>query len=274
VDWLPYHSIEVVFNMDNVWANTQHHHPACILYDLDVETQWARLLKNDEEKQKFKIDYIKKQVTMDPVMTDAELDTFEYATITEMEENMRLNRRNRGLDTVFDKNEKMVNYVDALLEIHEMMRRLDTDKPMCPLWETPEAEWTEAMKYVFKLLHERRPFNKLGSAFQSDDNYVQNQKEGWKKVLDKVTNFINSKKDFPSKRGKEFKGFPIHFSTADRDDMRKHLMKLEGYTKILEDTEVDTFFVVHCHMWGYLDQIPSVWLYFGIHARPPKKEKP
>eukprot|EP00913_Durusdinium_trenchii_P020277 g19050.t1 len=35
VTWLPYDSIEVVFNDKNVWANRQNHHPACITYDLD-----------------------------------------------------------------------------------------------------------------------------------------------------------------------------------------------------------------------------------------------
>merc|ERR1719263_1737007 len=119
------------------------------------------------------------------------------------------------------------------------------------------------MKYLFKLLQKKRPYNKWGSAFQSDSNYVSNQQEGWANVLAKVSEFLAMRKEFPSKRGKDFDGFPIHFSTADRDDMRKYLMKLEGYTKILEDTQSDTYFVVHCRMWSYLDQIPSVWLYFG-----------
>jgi len=230
------------------------------------------LLKNDEEKLKFKIDYIKKQVQMDPVIEAKDLVKMQTATITEMEENMRLSRRNRGLDSFFDKSDKMVEYVDCLLDIHEKMRRLDTDKPMCPLWETPEAQWKEEEKFVFKLLKGRKPFNKLGSAFQFDDTYVRDQKTKWQELLTKVTEFIGKKPTFPSKRGKEFDGFPVHFCTADRDDVRKHLMKLEGYTKILEDTQIDTCFVVHCRMWGYLDQIPSVWLYFGMH-RPPKPKK-
>ncbi|CAE7605241.1 DRC7 [Symbiodinium sp. CCMP2456] len=33
VTWLPYDSIEVVFNDKNAWANRQNHHPACISYE-------------------------------------------------------------------------------------------------------------------------------------------------------------------------------------------------------------------------------------------------
>lgn len=211
-------------------------------------------------------------MTLDPVIDEEALKKMETSTVTEMEENMRLNRRNRGLDSFFDKNERMITYLDLFLEIHEMVRRLDWDKPMCPIWDTPEAARSEEMNYLFKLLQMTKPYNKWGSAFNSDSNYVSNQQEEWAKVLSKTLEFINLRKEFPSKRGKDFDGFPIHFSTADRDDMRKYLMKLEGYTKILEDEQPDTYFVVHCRMWSYLDQIPSVWLYFGKHA-PPKPVK-
>jgi hypothetical protein len=273
VDWLPYNSIEVVFNRENVWANHQHHHPACITYDLDDgDSKWVPLLKSDLEKTNWKIDYLINDVTMDPVTKPAALQKMEYQTVTEMQENMRLNRRNRGLDSVFDLSGQMASYCDLFLTIHEKMRRLDGDKPMCPLWETPEPQWTEPMKYVFKLMNGKRPFNKWGSAFQADDNYVSAQQAGWDEVFGLVEEFIAMKSEFPSRRGKDFDGFPVHFSTADRDDMRKYLMQLAGYTAILEDTQEDTCFVVHCKMWGLLDQILSVWLYFGKHAPPVKKE--
>merc|ERR1712107_866731 len=36
VNYLPYESIDVIFNMHNLWANHQNHHPALITYDFDV----------------------------------------------------------------------------------------------------------------------------------------------------------------------------------------------------------------------------------------------
>lgn len=271
VDWMPYNSIEVIFNRQNVWANMQNHHPACIDYQLDENsTGWAPLLKNDEERKEYKIEYMLTDVVMDPVPTQQDIKRIEYKTVTEMQENMRLNRRNRGLDSVFDLSEGMSRYCDLFLDIHEAMRKLDVDKPMCPLWTTPEKEWTEAMKYTFKLLKSKRPYNKFGSAFGTDDNYVSGQQAGWEEVFSMIEQFHGMKTEFPSKRGKGFDGFPVHFSTADRDDMRRYLMKLPGYTEILEDTQENTAFVVHCKIFGFLNGIPSVWLYFGKHA-PPKK---
>jgi centrosomal protein CEP76 len=264
VDWLPYHSIEVVFNTENVWANHQHHHPACITYDLEDSTIWPSLLKTDKDKEEFKIEYQQQDVVMDPVAAAKVLKKMENDTITEMQENMRLNRRNRGLDSVFDLSDKMKEYCDLFLTIHENMRRLDVD--MCPIWDLKEDQWTEAQCYVFKLLQNKRPYNKWGSAFQFDDYYVSKEKDGWNEIFTSVEEFIAMKSDFPARRGKDFDGFPVHFSTADRDDMRKYLMQLPGYTAILEDEQEDTAFVVHCKMWGLLDQIPSVWLYFGKHA--------
>merc|ERR1711988_1039104 len=105
-----------------------------------------------------------------------------------------------------------------------------------------------------------------GSAFKSADNYVNDQQSGWEDLFDEIQEFMDMKEDFPSKRGKDFDGFPVHFSTSDRDEMRKLLMQLPGYTLILEDEREETAFFVHCKMWGLLNGVQSVWLYFGMHA--------
>ena len=61
MDWLPYDSIDVVFNADQLWANHQNHHPACITYTFEdavpvnaqenTEGTWAALLSEEERKQ-------------------------------------------------------------------------------------------------------------------------------------------------------------------------------------------------------------------------------
>jgi hypothetical protein len=213
--------------------------------------------------EEYPIDFITLDATMDAPMTKAALAKMEIQTVTEMQENMRLNRRNRGLDSIFDLSKEMKDYCDKFLTIHEEMRRLDYD--VCPLWGKPEESWTPDMQYVFKLMDERRPFNKWGSAFESDALYVNAQQEAWHKVFDLVAEFRALKAEFPSKRGKDFDGFPVHFATSDRDDMRRYLMELDAYNGILNDDKEGTIFVVHCKMWGLLNAIPSVWLYFGRH---------
>lgn len=263
VDWLPYDSIEVVFNDQNVWANHQNHHPACISYDID-EIGWCKLLKNDVEVKEYRIEHISQDVVIDAAANPAAIAKMEQSTLTEMQENMRLNRRNRGLDTVFDLSKSMQEYIDIFLNIHEKLRRLDFDH--CPLWKTSEDKWTEPMKYTFKLMNEKRPHNKWGSAFQFESQHVANQEEGWTEVFTLVESFMGKKQTFPARRGKDFDGFPVHFCTGDRDHMRKYLMELHGYKKILEDKQENTAFVLQCKMFGFLNQITSVWLYFGMHV--------
>jgi len=136
---------------------------------------------------------------------------------------------------------------------------------MCPLWRVVESNWTEPMKYTFKLLNEKRPFNKWGTAFQFDAKHKQTQEIGWMRLFTMVETFLGMKSQFPLRRGKDFDGFPVHFSTADRDHMRKYLVELSEYNKILGDKQENTAFVVHCKMFGFLNQITSVWLYFGMH---------
>ncbi|CDR93984.1 Sma protein, putative [Babesia bigemina] len=43
--FLPYSSIEVVFNDKQLWGNVQNHHPACITYDLEAPEDWRPFLK-------------------------------------------------------------------------------------------------------------------------------------------------------------------------------------------------------------------------------------
>jgi centrosomal protein CEP76 len=270
VDWLPYDSIEIVFNDENVWSNHQNHHPACITYDID-ELGWSKLLKNDAEKQEFKIEHIQQDVVIDAAATPAAMAKMENSMLTEMQENMRLNRRNRGLDTVFDLSRSMREYVDQFLSIHEKLRTLDYD--MCPLWATKEDKWTEPMKYCFRLLNKKRPFNKWGSALSLDSQHVSNQEEGWKMLFDMIDTFMGLRITFPARRGKDFDGFPVHFCTGDRDHIRKYLMELPAYKKILEDQQENTAFVLQCKMFGFLNQITSVWLYFGMHEPTKASER-
>jgi centrosomal protein CEP76 len=271
VDWLPYDSIEIVFNHKNVWANHQNHHPSCISYDID-EIGWNKLLKNDAEAQEFKIEHIQQDVVIDAALKPAAIANLESMTITEMQENMRLTRRNQGLDTVFDLSKSMRDYVDLFLCIHEEIRKLDYD--LCPLWSTAEDRWTEPMKYTFKLLNKKRPYNRWGSAFQFDDQHKSTQESGWSQLLAKVATFLGMKDQFPQRRGKDFDGVPVHFSTADRDKMRKYLMELREYKKMLEDKQDNTAYVIHCKMFGFLNQITSVWLYFGMHKPSSALEMP
>lgn len=42
--YLPYSTIEVVFNHEQLWGNLQNHHPAVIYYDLEDTYLWRPFL--------------------------------------------------------------------------------------------------------------------------------------------------------------------------------------------------------------------------------------
>merc|ERR1712146_370351 len=69
---LPYDSIDIVFNRDNVWANHQNHHPACMTYDFDGN-EWdddrgSKWLKYKEEGSKDMPEYIDIDVVVPAVL--------------------------------------------------------------------------------------------------------------------------------------------------------------------------------------------------------------
>merc|ERR1712110_1064920 len=103
VDWLPYDSIDVVFNNEVLYANRQNHHPACITYDFeggedDAPLGWAPLVKNQEEKDDLEWTPINSEILFDPDLTPGKVARMEMELVKEMEENMRLYRGKHGND--------------------------------------------------------------------------------------------------------------------------------------------------------------------------------
>jgi len=277
VDWLPYDSIDVVFNSENVWANHQNHHPACISYDFeaagDSSSGWSKLLKNDEERQSFPFDYINADVLIDPALKPEKLTGLECEMVNEMEENMRLYRQKRGYDTWWDKHPDLLQQLETFLDIHEKMRRIDVD--LCPIWQKRPDEWSEHERYLMERLRFGqccRRYNKYGTPFNQGEsakkykNYLSEQAQSYEQLLAMVKTFVDRRRLFPTRKGKEFTGMPFHFSTVEKDYIRAHLTQDPEYVKLLERPEEGLEFTVHCKIFGLLGGIQSTWLYFGVQA--------
>ena len=92
VDWLPYDSIDVVFNKTQLWANRQNRHPACITYNFedsypineaqDATGTWMTLL-SDEERSNYSIRYVTDNVLMEPSLKHSQLRQLESQLVTE-----------------------------------------------------------------------------------------------------------------------------------------------------------------------------------------------
>eukprot|EP00971_Amphidinium_carterae_P216744 4302780-Amphidinium_carterae.1 len=92
VDWLPYDSIDVVFNETNLYANRQNHHPACIFYDFNDTSAWQPLLRDDEDRKTHPFNYLRKDVTIDPALSANVIERIRSDLEIEMTSNITLYR--------------------------------------------------------------------------------------------------------------------------------------------------------------------------------------
>ena len=93
VDWLPYDSIDVVFNKSQLWANRQNVHPACISYnledsfpmDVEEEASWMTLM-SDKERNKYPIDYVAHNVLMEASLKPSQIRYLEDQLVNEQQD--------------------------------------------------------------------------------------------------------------------------------------------------------------------------------------------
>lgn len=280
VDWLPYDSIDVVFNADQLWANHQNHHPACITYTFEdavpvnaqenTEGTWAALLSEEERKQ-IAINPVTANVLMEAPMKPALVQKLKDQLVVDSQENLRLLRGRNGKETSFDQRSALLHQLDHFIEIHETLMGLDID--FCPLWTKDRSEWQEEETYLASLLETRaqEPWNKLGTPFRQPDTTGQyryysaiqaSEESGWKEVLAKIAGFVRSKAIFPTMKGKVFTGFPLHFSCADKDLVRDYIMDSPEYQELIQLGD-HAIFTVYCRIFPMAGGISSTWLFFG-----------
>ena len=99
VDWLPYDSIDVVFNADQLWANHQNHHPACITYNFEdatpvsaqegAEGTWTALL-SEEERQQVTINPITANVLMEAPMKPSLVRKLQEQLVVDSQDSLGL----------------------------------------------------------------------------------------------------------------------------------------------------------------------------------------
>ncbi|CAE7368479.1 DRC7 [Symbiodinium natans] len=286
VTWLPYDSIEVVFNDKNAWANRQNHHPACITYDFD-ETDaesppWECFLNDDDEKN-LNFQPICPNVSVQPELRPSIIDDLQDDLRTEMMQNLQLYRGKKGMDTMFDHNEELMQQLRIFLEIHELWRQIDPDSPTASRVlegyreipsDMPREQMSDQQKFynfVGRILN-LRIWNRHGSPFFDSGykDYVKEQERLWKSLERLCHDFQKKEDSFPIKRGKKFRGLPVHFCTSDQESIRQYLMEITEYKHIIDTDEEDVFYTIECRILGRLGGILSVWLYVGIQE--PQRE--
>jgi centrosomal protein CEP76 len=153
VTWLPYSSIDVVFNDKSLWANQQNHHPGCITYDMDEQRhgpkakwkpKWVPLNESGNEDTKF--EPITPQVKLLPPLKGSQAQGLEDDLLSELRQTIALFRQTRGNDTAWDQKEELVSKIRKYLDIWELWMQLDIDNP-----EVKEFFKDDIEKYLRKL---------------------------------------------------------------------------------------------------------------------------
>eukprot|EP00928_Gymnodinium_smaydae_P005861 TRINITY_DN1202_c0_g1_i1.p1 TRINITY_DN1202_c0_g1~~TRINITY_DN1202_c0_g1_i1.p1 ORF type:complete len:1308 (-),score=293.17 TRINITY_DN1202_c0_g1_i1:163-3918(-) len=279
VSWLPYDSIDVVFNHENLWANRQNHHPACILYDFPDPSEevpadappakWETLVRTP-----IPFAPIAANVSVAPKLRPSAVDNLKEDMRTEMVQNLLLYRSKKGFDCLFDHSEELMSQLDLFLNIQEMWLGVDPDNDrLQDLLAKPEANWSREERFILETL-EARSWNKQGSPFFSDADtryaaYRTDQEKRWQQLLQSIKTFTGKLNNFPTKRGKQFHGFSAHFSTSDHELIRSYLMDMPKYREFIDTKVEDVWYSIACHIYPLLGGCLSVWLYIGMHEPLP-----
>lgn len=292
VDWLPYDSIDIVFNNQNIWANHQNHHPACITYDLEdskilgstddddstKSAAWLAFLST-EDMGTCQLDPINFQVITETAWSRKIVSEKQEQLVGDICENMRLLRSKNGLDSNFDQRNQLHSQLELFIDIHEDLRSLDID--YCPLFDKKREQWTDSETYLFDvLLKQEERYNRQGTAFSAKVNPGEGvpendthdaikdcirvgERQMWAKLLRQIEVFRKRKHIFPTKKGKKFSGFPLHFSTTAKDTIRHYLMASDEFLKIVNESNEDILLTVYCKIFPLWGGFSSAWLFFG-----------
>jgi hypothetical protein len=156
VTWLPYSSIDVVFNHENVYANHQNHNPAFISYNFTHtrpneipkskwHPKWFSLVEDDDTEE---IKPVTPSVKLLPAMKASTVQHLRTGLSDELKEAIRMNRQNAGMDTSWAHQPDFVKSIELFLDMWEIWMQLDID--MEPLQDIFQAEVKEYQDGIFK----------------------------------------------------------------------------------------------------------------------------
>ncbi|KAH7649146.1 c2 containing [Cryptosporidium bovis] len=118
IAYVPYSTIELVFNHRQIWGNLGNHHPAVISYDLENPYKWRSFCGS-------KPDSVFNDLIIEPPLQGRAIEKIEDAIAISLEENIVLLRQNSGKNTSFDRSEELKSRIDAYLTLLEFRLNLD-----------------------------------------------------------------------------------------------------------------------------------------------------
>ncbi|KAK1937449.1 putative Sma protein [Babesia divergens] len=117
--YVPYSSIEVIFNDKQLWGNLQNHHPACITYDLERPDEWKPFLKvplDDSIMPDVQITAPVSEIVCANAAKDIKNDIVEM---------IELMHAQNGRVPTFTHDQQMDEHLESFIDILEFRQRLD-----------------------------------------------------------------------------------------------------------------------------------------------------
>lgn len=118
ISYVPYSTIELVFNNRQVWGNLGNHHPALITYDLNNPYKWRSFCGSKPEN-------IFQDLIIEPPLQGRAVEKLEESISVSIEENIVLNRQKLGKETLFDRSSELGERISAYLTLLEFKLTLD-----------------------------------------------------------------------------------------------------------------------------------------------------
>ncbi|ANQ09282.1 Uncharacterized protein PCOAH_00036820 [Plasmodium coatneyi] len=118
--YVPYSSIEVVFNDEQLYGNMQNHHPACILYDLENNYHWRPLLNHSPVP-------IKSEITISTPLSDRLSEKYTRDLEEEIQEMILFMRTKEGLETSFEHSKEIRHFLEMYIDLCEYKLNLDNN---------------------------------------------------------------------------------------------------------------------------------------------------
>ena len=204
--------------------------------------------------RRLAIQSIDLDVVVPPAIKLPIVDRITQDLLSEMKENMRLVRAKKGLDCYFDERPVLMAQLDHYLQLCE--KRVATlDPDFCP----KQLRFPCAVN------------SKDGSEFPPSEEtvtkYSQSGAREWRKWHIAHEKFITQmREDFPVKKGKKFRAFPIHFSTADIELIRNYLNDSSEYLEMISWGDDSVVYCLQVHIFPLIGGILSVWLMVGTQT--------
>jgi len=185
-------------------------------------------------------------VVVPPAIKPALVAKMTEQIIGEMKENIRLVRAKAGMDSMFEERSELGLRLDIWLDLQE--ERLQYEPHLCP----PELREVCHVRY--------------SGQFVPPAAEVESGRESWIDFAERYKSFLASMEDFPVRKARRFRAYPVHFSTADLDQVRTYVSELPHYKRLLEWPDEGIVYTVHCKMFSLIGGMLSVWLVVGAQV--------